>query len=84
MDLNQRIETIQERDDFVVFVRELLASLSREPSSWANCDLESYLDALGGWVQDMDGYYQNRGEAVPLQPTWKTVAQVLLAARVYE
>jgi hypothetical protein len=32
----------------------------------------------------MEGYFKNRGEAVPEQPTWKTLAQILCAAKVYE
>jgi hypothetical protein len=84
MDLNERVNTIQQRDDFVGFVRALSVSLDDERSDWENCDLSSYLEALAAWVADMDGYYKNRGEAVPQQPTWKTLAQVLLAARVYE
>jgi hypothetical protein len=84
MDLNERVKTIQRRDDFVGFVRELSASLNLERADWENCDLPSYLDALAAWVDDMEGYYENRGEPVPQQPSWKTLAEVLLAARVYE
>jgi hypothetical protein len=32
----------------------------------------------------MDGYFKNRGEKVPDTPTWQTLAQMLLAARMYE
>jgi hypothetical protein len=39
---------------------------------------------MAAWVDDIDGYFRNRGEAVPVQPTWKTLGQILLAAKVYE
>jgi hypothetical protein len=32
----------------------------------------------------MEGYYNNRGEAMPETPDWQTLGQMLLAARVYE
>ena len=82
--MNAQVDSIQQRDVSVEFVRALRTSLKREPDSWENGDLPSYLDALAAWVEDMEGYYLNRGEAVPEQPTWRTLGQVLLAARVYE
>jgi hypothetical protein len=32
----------------------------------------------------MDGYFVRQGRAVPEAPSWQLVAQMLLAARVYE
>ncbi len=58
--------------------------LQQKPEERENRDLGSFLNAMAGWVEDMDGYYQNRSESVPDQPTWKTVAEILLASRVYE
>jgi hypothetical protein len=46
--------------------------------------LAGYLEALGAWVEDMNGYYQAKGGAIPLQPSWKMLGQILLAAKVYE
>ena len=45
--------------------------------------LEGWL-SLAAWAEDMDGYYLNAGGPVPEQPTWKTLADMLLAARIYE
>jgi len=72
------------RADFVAFVGVLLVDLRDRPQEWENPDLRNFLEAMMTWVEDMDGYYQNIGEAVPEQPSWKTMAQILLAARVYE
>src|SRR5947207_12340293 len=71
-------------EDFVSFVRALLADLKKNPDAWENRNLDSFLDALAAWVEDMDGYYLNAGGPVPEQPTWKTLADMLLAARIYE
>jgi hypothetical protein len=82
--LNELIKQIDCRDAFVTFVQALLRDLQQRPEEWENRDLATFLSAMVAWVEDMDGYYQNLGEAVPAQPTWKTLGQMLLAARVYE
>ncbi|MGT2436534.1 DUF7660 family protein [Bradyrhizobium betae] len=33
---------------------------------------------------DMDGYYQNDRRPVPATPDWRNIAEMLLAAKVYE
>jgi hypothetical protein len=78
------VQPLPSRMDFVAFVRTLADQCRRRPEEWENRDLPSYLEAMAAWVEDMDGYYQNRGEAVPDQPTWKTLKDILQAARVYE
>ncbi len=84
MNLNEQVNTIHSREDFVSFARGLLHNLRENPASWENRDLESYLDAIAAWVEDMDGYYENRGEPVPWQPNWRVLGQILLAAKFYE
>jgi hypothetical protein len=32
----------------------------------------------------MYGYYQAKGNALPLQPSWKMLGEIFLAAKVYE
>lgn len=33
---------------------------------------------------DMDQYYKNTGQEPPVNPTWKTFADMLYASRIYE
>ncbi len=82
--LEDQVAHLQTREDFHSFLHNLLRDFKDNPKEWANDSLPSYLEALAGWVDDMDGYYQNCSEPVPIQPTWKTLGQILLAARVYE
>jgi hypothetical protein len=84
MDLREQAEKIQTREDLVRFVHHLVRDLRTHPEQWENTSLETYLAAIAAWVQDMDGYYRNRGEAAPQHPTWKHVGEILLAARIYE
>lgn len=82
--LEERVSQIHGREDFVRFVQTLSYDLHERPASWENGDLASFLEAMAAWVGDMDGYYRNRGEIPPDQPSWRTMAQSLLAAKVYE
>jgi hypothetical protein len=84
LSLEERMHQIQSREDFIDFIGALLADFKDKANEWENRDLDGYLKALKAWVEDMDGYFQNLGERVPDQPSWKTLAQILLAARVYE
>jgi hypothetical protein len=84
IDLSEMVEQIQNHGDFAAFSRALLKDLKEKSEDWENRDLATYLEALGAWVEDMSGYYQANGGAIPLQPSWKMLAQILLAAKVYE
>ncbi len=82
--LVDQVEAIRSRDDLVAFVRELLRDLSTNPRGWENNTLETYLEALAAWTNDLEGFYRNRGEPVPETPSWKLFGEVLLAASLYE
>jgi len=84
MELMEQAKKIQTRDDFVVFLHNLLRDLRECPERWENASLEAYLEAMAAWVQDMDGYYRNRGEKVPKHLTWQHLGEILLAAGIYE
>jgi hypothetical protein len=82
--LHEMAERIQDRADLVQFLRALSRSRTQRPERWENQDLPAFLDALAAWTEDLDGYFESRGEAIPQNPSWKLLATMLLAARVYE
>lgn len=82
--LDARAQGTMTRQDFTDFVVKLAESRELDPESWPNGTLGEFLDGLSGWVADMDGYFAHRGEPLPSEPTWQLLAQMLLAARVYE
>lgn len=84
MTLADHNQSIRSREDFVVFVKALSKDLRDNPESWENPSLERFLEALGAWVEDMDGFYLNQGKPVPQQPDWKVVGDILMAAKMYE
>ena len=72
------------REDLALFVHELAHGLRTKPGEWENVTLGDYLEAMASWIEDSDGYYLNAGKPVPKQPSWQTIAEVLLAAKHYE
>ena len=84
MTLAEHTNSIRSREDFVAFVKALRKDLHDNPATWENANLERFLEALAAWVEDMDGYYANRGKPVPQQPDWKAAAEMLMAAKMYE
>ena len=74
----------QSRDEFAIFVDELRAAFESNGDNWENADLPSFLEAMSAWVRDMDGYYLNKGEAMPTKIPWEVFANVLRASSMYE
>ena len=79
----ENVSDVRTRSEFVGFVRSLAKDAHSASERWENDTLPRYLLALAAWVEDMDGYYQGRGEPV-LEIPWTSVAEMLIAARVYE
>lgn len=82
--VEDQVNSIRSREEFAAFVRSLAQDFEEHPEAWQNADLSSFFEALAAWVDDMEGYYSNRGERMPEHPDWRTFAQILAAARVYE
>lgn len=83
-DTRKRIEAIRTREDLAAFLRELYDDYRKNPESWENNNLMTFLDGLSAWVADMDGYYINKQQPVPHTPEWKTFAEIIVAATMYE
>jgi hypothetical protein len=79
-----RIDAIKTREDLAVFIEELLQDLQENSDSWENADLSRFLDALAAWTNSMEGFYKNNGRSLPIAPEWKTFAEMLVAAKMYE
>ncbi|MES2643462.1 MAG: hypothetical protein V4850_28520 [Myxococcota bacterium] len=80
----ERTAGVVDQQSLATFIEEMAADFKRHPETWENADLHSFLTALAYWVEGMDGFYRNMGEAVPETPSWSTVAEMLAAAKVYE
>lgn len=84
MELHEQISAIQSKNDLIEFIRALDADLRANSAHWENATLERFLGALASWLEDSDGYYRNQGRPVPTSPSWRDVAEMLMAAKMYE
>ena len=84
VELHKQIAGIQSREDLVSFVHSFRNDLETNRAEWRNFTLESFLRAMEDWIESMDGYYTNTGQPVPETPTWKTIADILYASKIYE
>jgi hypothetical protein len=78
------VEKIRTRQDFISFLRSIKKDYSKNISSWENKDIETFLEAMASWVEDMDGFYINKGLPVPGKPDWKVFADILMGGKLYE
>lgn len=84
IDLSTALEQLSTKGDFLLFMKLLLKDLQNNPAGWENRSLESYLEAFARWTEDMDGFYQHQNQPVPQNINWKVMANMLMAARIYE
>jgi hypothetical protein len=84
VELRKKLDSIDSREALAEFINDLRKNLIDSPEEWENATLADFLEALAAWVQDMDGYYVNNKLQVPLSPSWKLVAEIMLAAKYYE
>jgi hypothetical protein len=76
-----RIDAIKTHEDLAVFIEELLQDLRENSNSWENSDLPRFLEALAAWMNDSA---VNSERHLPTAPEWKTFAELLVAAKIYE
>lgn len=75
-----RVET---KDEFLRLVSQLAAD--GDPQHWENGSARDFVEALGAWLKDADGFYLNMGREMDTsKPSWQLFADMLQAARSYE
>lgn len=84
MELHEKIDSVTTHKDLAEFIEGLRADLLSNAGDWENATLERYLEAMAAWVHSMDNAYKNTGRTFPNQPSWKMVAEILYAAKIYE
>ena len=92
MELHELAQRVDSKETFLEFVAALRADWKASrveegahPSShyspaargWENPDLGRFLEAMQAWTEDM-------GERIAPQPSWRTFADMLMAAKIYE
>jgi hypothetical protein len=80
---------IKDRQSFIEFLRQFRTDLNSKPEDWENKNLDDFLEAMTRYAEDIQGYYDNCqkeiGEHINADiPTWRTFADILRGARIYE
>jgi hypothetical protein len=84
MEPYERIESITTKEELAEFVTALREDYAANGDKWENQTLDSFLEAMARWIPSMNNAYRNTGRAPVDQPTWRTFADILLAATIYE
>ncbi|MDR7240169.1 DUF7660 family protein [Neobacillus drentensis] len=84
MELNEKIGSVKNREDLIRFIFHLRTDLQNNREKWGNVTLDDYLEAMEGWISEMDRFYLNSNQPIPNQPSWKTIADILYASSMYE
>jgi hypothetical protein len=84
MDLRERLESVQTREDLAWFALALREDFLSNEAEWENPTVDRFLEAFAAWCIDMPGYFLNRAEPQPDQPDWQLIARLLMAASTYE
>ena len=66
------------------FFKRIINEIHTE--DFENNTLDSFLEAMKNWIEDMDGYYKNIGMREYNDKTlnWSMLADILNASRIYE
>jgi hypothetical protein len=82
--LIEQLAQVNSRQSFLRFAENLRRDFITNPAEWENDQLDSFLEAIVAWTSDIDAYYRNRDEALPKEPSWKMLAEILYAGKGYE
>lgn len=78
------VSQIKTRQDFRNFIEWLAEDFKTNPSGWENDNLQSFLDALVVYTNDVKGYYTGIGMENEVEPASWRLADIICGARIYE
>jgi hypothetical protein len=79
------LEQVSSPRDLAEFVRALRKSLAESPEAWESLTLSTYLEAMSAWLIDASRSEGTTPHTILSRgPSWRTFANILLAASAYE
>ncbi len=74
-----------DRRSFIEFVQLLRSELLSNPDIWENKTLDDFLEAMAGYAEDIQGYYQNMKQPIDAdKANWQVFVDILKGASIYE
>ena len=71
-------------EDLARFVKVLRKQMIESPEKWESVTLPDYLEAMSAWLEDASDPRSQANAILREGPTWRTFAQILGAASMYE
>lgn len=84
MELHKELKKVGSREEFTAFLGLLAKDYRTHPQEWENGSVESLLEGIQSWVEDMDGYYENMNVPMPKEIDWHFIATLFYAGKLYE
>jgi len=84
MELYKEIKKVSDKDQFTEFIGLLVKDFISNPDDWENRDIESFLEGIKSWVEDMEGYYENNNLPIPQNIDWNFLANLFYVGKLYE
>lgn len=76
---------VTDRQSFIQFIDLLRQDFLNNPEGWENKNLQDFLEAIGSYAKDIQGYYDNMKQVVNVdEPNWQTFADIFKGAKIYE
>jgi hypothetical protein len=76
---------VTDRKSFIDFLDLLRQDFLSNPTSWENNKLDTFLEALSAYTNDIQGYYDNMGRPFNAdEPSWQVFADIFKGATIYE
>ncbi len=84
MNYYAELDSIKSKEDFICFLLKLQKDKKGNDSEWANKSIESYLEAVASWTEEMDGYFSNMNLSLSEDIDWKFIATLFYVGKIYE
>jgi hypothetical protein len=84
MEIYKEISNVKTKEDFIKFLGMLALDYKNNTEQWESKGVESYLESIKSWVEDMEGYYKNKKLDVPTNIDWNFFANVFYVGKIYE
>ena len=82
--MNEILKNIKTKKDFIDFINILFNDINENPEEWEDKSVNSYLESMQSWVENMEGYYNNTKQEIPQDINWNFIATLLYVGKIYE
>lgn len=69
--MHEEIIKIKNKQDFLSFLNMFIKDFKNNKDSWENTTVDTFLEGMESWIDDMEGYYINMNLPVPENIDWK-------------